>query len=62
MLNNDAIYFDRFGVEYILRGTRRVIGSKNMQTNIFKAQAYDSVMWDIFALDLLTLCLEVRLD
>ena len=33
--NNNVIYFDSFGVEYIPKGVERFIGSKNMTTNIY---------------------------
>ena len=48
MLNNVATYFDSFRVEHIPRKIRHFIGNKNMQTSIFRIQAYDSVMWKYF--------------
>ena len=43
-LNNNVIYFDSFGVEYIPKEIRKLIGNKNIQTNIFRIEVYDSVM------------------
>ena len=48
VLNNDVTYFDSFGFEHIPREIRRYIGNKNMQTNVFRIQAYDSVMYGYF--------------
>ena len=42
--NNDVPYFDSFGVEHIPKEIKPFIKSKNIKTNIFRIQAYDSVM------------------
>ena len=38
-------YFDSFGVEHIPKGIRKFIGNKNVTTNIYRIQAYDSIMY-----------------
>ena len=43
ILNNDAIYFDSFGVEHIPKEIRYFIGNKNIETNIYRIQANNSV-------------------
>ena len=43
-LNNNITYFDSFGVEHIPKEIKKFIGNKNIMTNIFRIQAYDSVM------------------
>ena len=49
VLNNDVTYFDSFGVEYIPKEIKTFIGNKNKNTNIFRIQAYDSIICaDIF--------------
>ena len=48
--NNNVTYFDSFGVEHIPKGINKFIGNKNIITNIYRIQAYDSI------LDLLILC------
>ena len=50
-LNNNVTYFDSFGVEHIPKEIKKIIENKNMKINIFKMQAYDSAMWDIFELN-----------
>ena len=42
--DNEVIYFDSFGAEYIPKEIKKFIGSKNIRTNIFRVQAYDSIM------------------
>ena len=42
--NNHAIHFDSFGVKYIPKEIKAFVKNKNIKTNIFRIQAYDSVM------------------
>ena len=59
--NNDVTYFDSFGVEHIPKEIKILINcSLSIATNIFRIEAYDSIMWDIFVLDLLILCLQEK--
>ena len=48
--NNDVTYFDSFGVEHIPKEIRTFIGNKNIKTNIFRIQAYDSIMCRYFCI------------
>ena len=48
--NNDVTYFDSFGVEHIPTEIIKFIGNKNIETNIFRIQAYDSVMCGCFCI------------
>ena len=41
--NNNVSYFNSFGVERIAKEIKKFIGNKNIQSNIFKMQAYNSV-------------------
>ena len=43
-LNNNVNYVDSFGVEHILKEIKIFIGNESIRTNIFRVQAYDSVM------------------
>ena len=41
--NNDATYFNSFEEEHIPKEIKTFIGNKNIKTNIFRIQAYDSI-------------------
>ena len=56
--NNDITYFDSFGVEhipkeiinFISRSLPSALQNKNIKTNIFRIQAYDSIMCGYFCI------------
>ena len=48
--NNDVIYFYSFGVEHIPKEIKTFIGNKNIKANIFRIQAYDSIMCGYFCI------------
>ena len=48
--NNNVTYFDSFGVEHIPKEIKAFINNKNIKTNIFRLQAYDSVMCGYFCI------------
>ena len=58
MHNNDVTYFDSFGVEHIPKESKEFINrplssaskNKNIKTNIFRIQAYNSVMCGYFCI------------
>ena len=41
--NKDGIYFDSFGVEHVPKEVKKCIGNKNIQTNIFRKKANNSM-------------------
>ena len=45
---DNIIYFDSFGVEHIPKETKKAIGNKNIITNIYRIQAYNSIMGGYF--------------
>ena len=47
---NNIIYFDSFGVEHIPKEIKKFIGNKNIITNIYRIQAYDSMMCGCFCI------------
>ena len=51
--NKSATYFDSFGVEHILNEIKKFGDNKNIITNIFRIQAYDSVMCGYFCIGLI---------
>ena len=46
--NNNVTYFDSFGVEHILKKIIKFIENRNIKTNIFRIQTYDSIMCGYF--------------
>ena len=48
--NKTMIYFDFFGVEHIPKEIMKFIGNKNIITNIYRIQAYDSIMCSYFCI------------
>ena len=49
-VHNNVTYFDSFGVEHIPKEVKIFINHKNIKTNIFRIQAYDSVMCGYFCI------------
>ena len=50
-VNNKTITcFDSFGVEHITKEIIKFIGNKNIITNIFRIQAYDSIICGYFCI------------
>ena len=48
--DNNVTYFDSFGVEHIPKEIIKFIETRNIKTNIFKIQAYDSIMCGCFCI------------
>ena len=48
--NKTVTYFDSFGVEHISKEIIKFIGNKNIIANIFRIQAYDSIMCGYFCI------------
>ena len=42
--NKTATYFDPFGIEHISKEVEKFVNNKNIIANIFRIQAYNSVM------------------
>ena len=49
--NNDVTYFDSLGVEHIPKEIKKSISNKKIKTNIFRIQAYDSIMCEYFCIE-----------
>ena len=47
---NNVTYFDSFGVEHIPKEIKAFIKNRNIKTNIFRIQAYDSIMCRYFCI------------
>ena len=50
MHNNNVTYFDSFVVEHIPKEIIKFIKNRNIKTNIFRIQAYDSRMCGYFCI------------
>ena len=50
-------YFDSFGVEHIPKKIKAFINNKNIITNIFRIQGYDSIMCGYFCTGFINLML-----
>ena len=48
--NNDVTYFDSFCVEHIPKEIKEFMDNKNIKTNIFRIQAYDSTVCRYFCI------------
>ena len=48
--DNNVTYFDSFGVEHIPEEIKNFIGNKNIVTNIYRIQAYHSIMCAYFCI------------
>ena len=48
--NNDITYFDSFGVEHIPKEIKKLVKNKSIIANIFRIQAYDSIMCGYFCI------------
>ena len=48
--NNEVIYFDSLGVEHVPKEIAHFIGHKNIETNIIRIQADNSIMYGYFCI------------
>ena len=48
--NKTVTYFDSFGLEHISKQVKKLVNNKNIIANIFRKQAYDSVMCGYFCI------------
>ena len=49
-LNKNVAYFDSFGGEHIPKEIRNIMENKNIQTNIIRIHAYNSVVCGYFCI------------
>ena len=56
-LNNNRTHCDSFCVENIPKEIKKFIGNKNIQTNIFRIQAHDSVLCGYFSIGFISFLL-----
>ena len=57
-VNNNVTYFDRFEVKHIPKEIKKPIGNKNITTNVFVIQAYNSVLYGYIFIGFIDFLLE----
>ena len=55
-----TIYFDSFVIEHISKEIKKIIGNKDIKANIFRLQAYDSIMWLYFCIEFINYMLRSK--
>ena len=55
---NNVTYFNSFGVEHILKEVKKFIENKNIKTNIFRIQAYNSIVCGYFCIGFINFMLK----
>ena len=50
---NNIIYFDTFGVEHIPKQIKKITGNRNIIKDIYRIEAYGSIMWGYFCIGFL---------
>ena len=58
----NVTYVDSFGVEHIPKEIRKLIGNKNMITNFYRIQAYDSIMCEYFCIGFINFMLKGKIS
>ena len=48
--DSNVTYFDSFGEEHIPKKIRKLIGNKNIITNVYRIQAYNSIVCGYFCI------------
>ena len=58
--NNNVTYFGSFGVEHIPKEIKRFIGNKDIITNIYRIQAYNSIICGYFCIGFIDFMLKSK--
>ena len=53
-----TVCFDSYGVEHIPKEINKFIGNNNIKSNIFRIQAYDSIMCGYFCIEFINYMLK----
>ena len=57
----NVAYFVRFGVEHIPEEIKKLIGNKNIIANIYRIQAYNSIMCEYFCIKFIIFMLKSKI-
>ena len=49
--NKTVTYFDSFGIEHIPKEVKKFIANRNIISNIYRIQNYDSILYGYFCID-----------
>ena len=60
MNSNNIIYFNSIGFKHIPKEIKKFIGKENIITNIYRIQAYDSIMCGYFCIEFVGFMLKGR--
>ena len=55
-----TVYFDSFGIEHIPKEIKHAIGNKKIKVNIFRLQAYDSIMCGYYCIEFINYMLKSK--
>ena len=55
-----TVYFDSFGIEDIPKEIKHAIVNKEIKANIFRIQAYDSIMCGYYCIEFINYMLEIK--
>ena len=58
--DNNITYFDSFEVEHFPKEIKKFIGNKNIITNIYRIQAYNSIMCRYFCIGFIDFMLKAK--
>ena len=59
--NNNVTYFDSFAVEHVPKEIKTLIDNKNIKADIFRIQAYNSIMCGYFCIGVTDFVLQEKL-
>ena len=60
MNDENVTYFDSFGVEHVSKEIKKFIRNKNITTNIYRIQVYDSIMCGYFCIEFIDFMLKSK--
>ena len=58
--NKTVTYFDSFGIEHVPKKVKKFIGNRNIISNIYRIQNYDSIMCSYFCIDFIHYMFKVK--
>ena len=58
--DNNVTYFDSFGVEHIQKKIKKIIGSKNIVTNIYRVKTFNLIMCGYFGIEFIDFILKCK--